>query len=157
MLILFDLKNPSKACSGALVLGPLISLDLKNENKKEYAMVGSSQLIKSLKKELKQLSDRNSRILLTGDLGAGKEARNIKEIDAPEHILGYCIVNDISEREWQIEKLGQWTKGKSADTFGPTGPFLVTKDEIEDLNNLSLILKVNDQVMQFGRELLRMH
>jgi len=80
----------------------------------------------------------------------GKEARNIKEIDAPEHILGYCIVNDISEREWQIEKLGQWTKGKSADTFGPTGPFLVTKDEIEDLNNLSLILKVNDQVMQSG-------
>ena len=52
----------------------------------------------------------------------GKEAKNISEKEAPNHILGYCIVNDISEREWQIEKMGQWVKGKSGDTFGPTGP-----------------------------------
>ena len=80
----------------------------------------------------------------------GKEARNIKEIDAPEHILGYCIVNDISEREWQIEKLGQWVKGKSGDTFGPTGPYLVTKDEIPDVNDLNLTLEVNEKQMQAG-------
>ncbi len=63
----------------------------------------------------------------------GKETKNISEKDAPNHILGYCIVNDLSEREWQIEKLGQWVKGKSADTFGPIGPYLVTKDEIPDV------------------------
>ena len=80
----------------------------------------------------------------------GKEAKNISEREAPDHILGYCIVNDISEREWQIEKLGQWVKGKSADTFGPTGPYLVTKDEIRDINNLDLLLEVNGKKMQSG-------
>ena len=64
--------------------------------------------------------------------------------------MGYCIVNDISEREWQIEKLGQWVKGKSGDTFGPTGPYLVTKDEIPDVNNLNLNLEVNEKKMQSG-------
>ena len=64
--------------------------------------------------------------------------------------MGYCIVNDVSEREWQIEKLGQWVKGKSGDTFGPTGPYLVTKDEISDINNLNLILEVNGKRMQSG-------
>jgi len=64
--------------------------------------------------------------------------------------LGYCIVNDVSEREWQIEKLGQWVKGKSGDTFGPTGPYLVTKDEISDINNLNLTLEVNGKKMQSG-------
>ena len=53
----------------------------------------------------------------------GKEAKNITEKEAPNHILGYCIVNDVSEREWQLEKSGQWVKGKSGDTFGPTGPY----------------------------------
>jgi len=80
----------------------------------------------------------------------GKETKNIMEKEAPEHILGYCIVNDISEREWQIEKLGQWVKGKSGDTFGPTGPYLVTKDEISDINNLNLNLEVNGNKMQSG-------
>ena len=80
----------------------------------------------------------------------GKEAKNISDKEAPNHILGYCIVNDISEREWQIEKMGQWVKGKSGDTFGPTGPYLVTKDEILDINNLSLTLDVNEKRMQAG-------
>ena len=80
----------------------------------------------------------------------GKETKNISEKEAPNHILGYCIVNDISEREWQIEKMGQWVKGKSGDTFGPTGPYLVTKDEISDINNLNLNLNVNEKKMQAG-------
>ena len=80
----------------------------------------------------------------------GKEAKNISEEDASNYILGYCVVNDVSEREWQIEKLGQWVKGKSGDTFGPTGPFLVTQDEIPDINNLNLILEVNGKKMQSG-------
>ena len=80
----------------------------------------------------------------------GKETKNISEKEAPNHILGYCIVNDISEREWQIEKMGQWVKGKSGDTFGPTGPYLVTKNEISDINNLSLTLDVNEKRMQAG-------
>ena len=78
----------------------------------------------------------------------GKETKNISEKEAPDHILGYCIVNDISEREWQIEKLGQWVKGKSGDTFGPTGPYLVTKDEISDINNLNLTTEINQKKMQ---------
>tara|TARA_Y100000590_G_C15682258_1_gene1000262 strand:- start:995 stop:1837 length:843 start_codon:yes stop_codon:yes gene_type:complete len=80
----------------------------------------------------------------------GKETKNISEKEAPDHILGYCIVNDISEREWQIEKLGQWVKGKSGDTFGPTGPYIATKDEIPDINNLNLNLEVNGKTMQSG-------
>ncbi len=80
----------------------------------------------------------------------GKQTKNISENDAPDHILGYCIVNDVSEREWQIEKLGQWVKGKSGDTFGPTGPYLVTKDEISDIDNLNLTTEVNGKKMQSG-------
>ena len=80
----------------------------------------------------------------------GKEAKNISEKEARDHILGYCIVNDVSEREWQLEKSGQWVKGKSGDTFGPTGPYLVTQDEIPDINNLNLILEVNGKTMQSG-------
>ena len=80
----------------------------------------------------------------------GKEAKNISEEEASSYIFGYCAVNDVSEREWQIEKLGQWVKGKSGDTFGPTGPYLVTKDEIPDINNLNLILEVNGKKMQSG-------
>ena len=80
----------------------------------------------------------------------GKETKYISEKDSPNHILGYCIVNDISEREWQIEKMGQWVKGKSADTFGPAGPYLVTKDEIPDVQKLNLSLDVNGQRMQTG-------
>jgi len=80
----------------------------------------------------------------------GKETKNITEAQAPDHILGYCIANDISEREWQLEMGGNWTKGKSGDTFGPIGPYLVTKDEIPNINNLSLNLKLNGKVMQKG-------
>jgi len=80
----------------------------------------------------------------------GKNLKNITEAEAPDYILGYCLVNDISEREWQIEKLGQWVKGKSNDTFGPIGPYLVTKDEITDINNLNLSLDVNGKRMQTG-------
>jgi 2-keto-4-pentenoate hydratase/2-oxohepta-3-ene-1,7-dioic acid hydratase in catechol pathway len=80
----------------------------------------------------------------------GKEAKNITEKEAEAHILGYCLVNDISERKWQIEKMGQWVKGKSHDTYGPIGPYLVTKDEIKDINNLNLSLDVNGKRMQSG-------
>ena len=80
----------------------------------------------------------------------GKEAKNISEKDSRNYILGYCLVNDISEREWQIEKMGQWVKGKSHDTFGPIGPYLVTKDEISDINNLNMSLDVNDKRMNNG-------
>jgi len=80
----------------------------------------------------------------------GKEAKHITVAQSQDHILGYCLVNDISEREWQIEKMGQWVKGKSHDTYGPTGPYLVTKDEIKDVNNLKMILDVNNERRQTG-------
>ena len=80
----------------------------------------------------------------------GKEAKHISENQSQDHILGYCLVNDVSEREWQIEKMGQWVKGKSHDTYGPTGPYLVTKDEIKDINNLKMMLDVNGERMQTG-------
>ncbi|WP_440653939.1 fumarylacetoacetate hydrolase family protein [Candidatus Pelagibacter sp. HIMB1506] len=80
----------------------------------------------------------------------GKHTKHIPEAQSQDHILGYCLVNDISEREWQIEKMGQWVKGKSHDTYGPIGPYLVTKDEIADINNLKMSLDVNGQRMQTG-------
>ena len=80
----------------------------------------------------------------------GKEAKHIKQNQSQNHILGYCIVNDVSEREWQIEKMGQWVKGKSHDTYGPVGPYLVTKDEIKDINNLNMTLDLNGKRMQTG-------
>ena len=80
----------------------------------------------------------------------GKETKYISEKEAPNHIFGYCIVNDISEREFQIEKMGQWVKGKSADTFGPIGPYLVTADEIANVQKLNLSLNLNAQEMQRG-------
>ena len=80
----------------------------------------------------------------------GKEAKHISENQSQDHILGYCLVNDISEREWQIEQMGQWTKGKSHDTYGPIGPYLATKDEVTDINNLKMSLDVNGNRMQAG-------
>ena len=80
----------------------------------------------------------------------GKETKHISEDQSEDHILGYCLVNDISEREWQIEKMGQWVKGKSHDTYGPIGPYFVTKDEIADVNNLKMSLDVNGTRMQTG-------
>ncbi len=80
----------------------------------------------------------------------GKDAKHISKSESQSHILGYCLVNDVSEREWQIEKMGQWVKGKSHDTFGPIGPYLVTKDEIKDINNLKMTLDLNGKRMQTG-------
>lgn len=80
----------------------------------------------------------------------GKEAKHISESNSQDYILGYCLVNDVSEREWQIEKKGQWVKGKSHDTFGPIGPYLVTKDEIPNANNLNMSLDLNGIRMQTG-------
>ena len=80
----------------------------------------------------------------------GKEAKYINEQQSQDHIAGYCIVNDLSERAFQLEHSGQWVKGKSCDTFGPIGPYLVTKDEIADPQNLKLWLDVNGKRMQDG-------
>ena len=99
-----------------------------------------------------ELSSNSKKLDWEVELGIviGKETKNILEKDAANHILGYCLVNDLSEREWQIEKLGQWVKGKSHDTFGPIGPYLVTTDEITDINNINLSLDVNGKRMQTG-------
>ena len=80
----------------------------------------------------------------------GKKAKYVKEEEAQDYIIGYCICNDISEREWQKDRGGQWVKGKSGDTFGPLGPYLVTKDEINDPSNLNLTLDLNGKRRQTG-------
>lgn len=80
----------------------------------------------------------------------GQSGKYIDENDAHKHIAGYCVVNDVSEREFQIHRSGQWVKGKSADTFGPTGPWLVTRDEIADVQNLQMSLQVNGESRQNG-------
>ncbi|MEM5501867.1 fumarylacetoacetate hydrolase family protein [Ahrensia kielensis] len=80
----------------------------------------------------------------------GKHAKYIKEEDALEHVAGYCVINDISERDFQIKRSGQWVKGKSADTFGPIGPWLVTRDEVPDPQALNMYLDVNGKRMQDG-------
>jgi ureidoglycolate lyase len=78
----------------------------------------------------------------------GSPTRYIAVHDAPKHIAGYCVVNDVSEREFQIERLGQWTKGKSADTFCPIGPWLVTADEVPEPGKLALWTEVNGERRQ---------
>jgi len=80
----------------------------------------------------------------------GKLTKNINKNQSQDHILGYCLVNDVSEREWQIENTGQWVKGKSHDTYGPIGPYIVTKDEISDIDNLNMSLDLNGKRMQTG-------
>ncbi len=80
----------------------------------------------------------------------GAPAKYVSEADALNHVAGYCVINDISEREFQTERCGQWTKGKSSDTFGPTGPWLVTPDEIPDPQALGMWLDVDGQRMQDG-------
>ena len=80
----------------------------------------------------------------------GKGGRHIAQADAFEHVAGYCVVNDLSEREFQLEHGGQWVKGKSCDGFGPVGPYLVTRDEIADPQALSLWLDVNGERKQTG-------
>jgi 2-keto-4-pentenoate hydratase/2-oxohepta-3-ene-1,7-dioic acid hydratase in catechol pathway len=80
----------------------------------------------------------------------GSRAKNIKKKDALKHVAGYCTVNDLSEREFQAERSGQWTKGKSYDTFGPVGPWLVTTDEIKDPQKLKMWLELNGKRVQDG-------
>ena len=80
----------------------------------------------------------------------GSHTKYVSEDDALDHVAGYCVVNDISERHWQLERQGNWTKGKSGDTYGPIGPWVVTRDEIPDPQSLDLWLKVNGQTMQNG-------
>jgi 2-keto-4-pentenoate hydratase/2-oxohepta-3-ene-1,7-dioic acid hydratase in catechol pathway len=80
----------------------------------------------------------------------GKEARYVSEAEAMEYIAGYCVINDVSEREFQLERGGQWDKGKSFDSFAPMGPYLVTRDEVPDPLNLHLWLKVNGKLFQNG-------
>jgi 2-keto-4-pentenoate hydratase/2-oxohepta-3-ene-1,7-dioic acid hydratase in catechol pathway len=80
----------------------------------------------------------------------GKPAKNVGERDAASHVAGYCVVNDLSERAFQLEGTGQWVKGKSADTFGPIGPWLVTPDEIPDVSALGMWLDVNGVRRQTG-------
>ncbi|MEO3476074.1 fumarylacetoacetate hydrolase family protein [Phaeobacter sp. CAU 1743] len=80
----------------------------------------------------------------------GKTAKYVSEEDALDYVAGYCVVNDVSERDFQIKLTGQWTKGKSCDTFGPIGPWLVSRDDVADPQNLSLSCDVNGQRMQSG-------
>ncbi len=80
----------------------------------------------------------------------GTKAKYVSESSALSHVAGYAVVNDVSERAFQTERAGQWTKGKSCDTFGPTGPWLVTRDEVADPQNLAMWLKVNGQTVQNG-------
>ena len=80
----------------------------------------------------------------------GKKTSYVEESEALNYVAGYCLHNDLSEREFQIERGGQWVKGKSCDTFAPLGPFLATQDEIKNVDNLKLWLKVNGQTMQNG-------
>lgn len=80
----------------------------------------------------------------------GTQARYVSEADALQHVAGYCVVNDVSEREYQIDRGGQWDRGKGCDTFGPIGPWLVTADEVGDPQNLSMFLEVNGHRYQNG-------
>ena len=80
----------------------------------------------------------------------GKAAKYVTEEEALDYVAGYCLCNDVSERHFQTSLTGQWTKGKSCDTFGPTGPWLVTRDEVEDPQNLDMWLDVNGKRMQTG-------
>ena len=80
----------------------------------------------------------------------GTTAKYVSEADALNHVAGYCVINDVSERHFQTQLTGQWTKGKSCDTFGPTGPWLVTRDEVADVQNLAMSCDVNGKRMQTG-------
>jgi ureidoglycolate lyase len=80
----------------------------------------------------------------------GREARYVDEAQAMAHVAGYCVINDMSERDFQMERAGQWVKGKSADTFGPTGPWMVTADAVPDPQNLQMWLEVDGHRYQNG-------
>ena len=80
----------------------------------------------------------------------GTHTKYVSQENALDHVAGYCVVNDVSERQWQLEQGGQWIKGKSGDTYGPIGPWLVTRDEVPDPQNLDMWLEVNDKRHQDG-------
>lgn len=80
----------------------------------------------------------------------GKKAKYVSEAEAMDHVAGFCLINDVSERAYQIERSGQWSKGKSSDNFGPTGPWLVTPDEVGDFDALGMWLDVNGERVQDG-------
>lgn len=80
----------------------------------------------------------------------GKAAKYVSEADAMDYVAGFCLINDVSERSYQLERVGQWSKGKSSDNFGPTGPWLVTPDEAGDFDNLGMWVEVNGTRMQDG-------
>ncbi|MEP0208446.1 MAG: fumarylacetoacetate hydrolase family protein [Paracoccaceae bacterium] len=80
----------------------------------------------------------------------GKHTKYVDEVDALDHVAGYCVINDLSERDFQLHRSGQWVKGKSADTFGPIGPWLVTRDEVANPQDLSMYLEVNGHRYQDG-------
>ncbi|WP_018237523.1 fumarylacetoacetate hydrolase family protein [Ensifer sp. BR816] len=80
----------------------------------------------------------------------GKRAKYVSQAEAMDHVAGYCVINDVSERDFQTKRSGQWTKGKSCDSFGPTGPWLVTRDEIADPQKLAMRLTVNGETKQDG-------
>ncbi|OAP36354.1 2-hydroxyhepta-2,4-diene-1,7-dioate isomerase [Sinorhizobium glycinis] len=80
----------------------------------------------------------------------GKKAKYVSQAEAMDHVAGYCVINDVSERDFQTKRSGQWTKGKSCDSFGPTGPWLVTRDEVADPQNLAMWLNVNGVTKQNG-------
>ena len=80
----------------------------------------------------------------------GSHAKYVSEADALDHVAGYCVVNDVSERQWQLERQGQWIKGKSGDTYGPIGPWMVTRDEVPDPQALDIWLEVNGHRYQHG-------
>ena len=112
-------------------------------------------------KATSSLAGPNDRVMLPKDsaksdweveLGVviGRRASYIEQSEALDHVAGYCVVNDVSEREYQIERGGTWDKGKGCDTFGPVGPWLVTKDEVPDPQVLAMWLDVNGQRMQTG-------
>ena len=80
----------------------------------------------------------------------GSHTKYVSEADALDHVAGYCVVNDVSERQWQLERQGQWIKGKSGDTYGPIGPWMVTRDEVPDPQALNIWLEVNGHRYQDG-------
>ena len=113
-------------------------------SKATSAIVGPNDNVEIPKKSVKSDWEVELGVII------GKEAKYISENESQSHIAGYCVINDLSEREFQIEHSGQWVKGKSCDTFGPIGPYLVTTDEIPDPQNLKMWLDVNGKRMQDG-------
>ncbi|MDZ4716747.1 MAG: fumarylacetoacetate hydrolase family protein [Cytophagales bacterium] len=152
---------PSEARMGPCVLRPSkivgIGLNYANHAKEAGAAIPAEPVL--FMKATTSINGPNDDIVLPpGSLKTdwevelaiviGKRASHVEEEDAMDHVAGYTIINDVSERAHQIEGTGQWTKGKSADTFAPLGPYLVTREAIADPQNLKLSLSVNGEVMQ---------